>query len=69
MTKLPYGSTQQTFITDANVGGTLSSYKYPMIVGGYDDYHEVEGFEFAKNSHLVISVKSCSQALTDASTT
>ena len=43
---------------------TLAAYKYPVIVGGYDDHHEVEGFEFDMNAHLVISVKICSRALT-----
>jgi hypothetical protein len=55
-------------VTDSIVDGSLSPYKYPVIVGGYDDYHEVEGFEFDMNAHLVISVKTCSLALTDATT-
>ena len=58
----------QTFITDTVVGG-LNDLRYPIIFGGYDDKHVLEGFAYDFNQDLVLSARTCSPTLTDPSTT
>ena len=55
---------QQTMTSDSVISpGTMQTYKYPIIVGGYDDHHYVEGFRFDGYS-VAFAVKTCSKELT-----
>lgn len=58
-----------TFITDNVVDGALNELRYPIIFGGYDDKHVLEGFSLDFDQNLVLSARTCSSTLSDPSTT